>query len=201
MLLSGWPFTDQFPVVNEIDEDDTLAQIAEELTRGMIGWPQAHTRAAEFYIRRGDLAGAEREFRAIVNQVPLIDIQPHLKLARVLLERREYQEMREVLRASLEIEPTILAYRALGDIALNSGRPVEAAEYYQRTFDFPQTPPEQAEYGHLLALARLRAGERDAALAQLKRVLSLAPEYEPSRRLLSEIQSGISAPAPQTPRR
>jgi tetratricopeptide (TPR) repeat protein len=198
VLTSGWPFTDQFPIVDAIDESDTLEQIAEELTRGMIGWPQAHTRAAEYYVRRGDLAGAEREFRAIVNQLPLIDVQPYLKLARVLLEKREYGEMREVLRSSLEVEPTILAYRALADIALNTGRPGEAAAYYQHTFDFPQSPAEQAENGHLLALAYLRAGNRDEALAQLQRVLRIAPEYEPSRRLLQELQSTLPRPVPQT---
>ena len=196
VLLSGWPFTEQFPVVDAVDETDTLALLAEELTRGTLGWPQAHTRAAEFYILRGDLEGAEREFRAIINQIPLIDVQPYLKLARLLLEKREYREMREVLRASLEIEPTILAYRALGDIALNTGRPTEAAEYYKKTFAFSQSPAEQVENGHLLALSLFRAGQRAEARTQLDRVLSIAPDHTPSRRLLQELQSLPPAPQP-----
>jgi len=199
VLRSGWPFTDQFPVVSAVDERDTLALLAEELTRGIVGWPQAHTRAAEFYLRRGDPAGAEREFRTIINQLPIIDVQPYLKLARLLLDRHAYREMRDVLRASLEVEPTILAYRALADIALNTGRAAEAAEYYQHTFGFPQTPPEQVENGYLLALARFRAGQYREASTELERILRLAPNHEPSRRLLPQLQAALKQSDPDTP--
>jgi tetratricopeptide (TPR) repeat protein len=199
VLLSGWPFTDQFPVVSAVDESDTLALLAEELTRGMIGWPQAHTRAAEFYLRRGDPAGAEREFRTIVNQLPIIYVQPYLKLARLLLDRHAYREMRDVLRASLEVEPTILAYRALADIALNTGRATEAAEYYHQTFGFPQSPSEQVENGYLLSLARFRAGQYQEALTDLERVLRLAPNHEPSRRLLPQLQAALGQSVQGTP--
>ena len=198
VLLSGWPFTDQFPVVDQVDGTDTLAVIAEELTRGKLGWPEAHTRAAEYYILRGDLVHAEREFRAIINQIPLIDVQPYLKLARILLERRQYRQMREVLRASLDVEPTILAYRALGDIALNTGRFVEAADYYQKTFAFPQSPSEQVENGHLLALSLFRAGKWDGAREQIQRVLRIAPDHEPSRQLLRDLESRPPAKPPQS---
>ncbi len=91
----------------------------------------------------------EREYRAIINQLPFVDVQPYLKLAHLLLVQSRTDELRDVLEQSLQVEPTILAYRALGDIALRSKNPRQAAVYYERTFSFSQTPAEQAENGTL----------------------------------------------------
>ena len=133
------------------------------------------------------VAELEREYRAIINQLPLVDVQPYLKLAHLFLGESRTGELRTVLEQSLQVEPTILAYRALGDIALRSKNPRQAAVYYEKTFSFPQAPEEQAENGTLLAVAFFRMNDLDKAEAQARRVLSLKPDHRPAVDLLSEI--------------
>jgi tetratricopeptide (TPR) repeat protein len=147
----------------------------------------AHDRALAFYASRNDTRSMEREYRAIINQLPSVDVQPYLKLAHLFLLQSRTGELRVVLEQSLQVEPTILAYRALGDIALRSKNPRQAAAYYEKTFSFPQAPAEQAENGTLLAVAFFRMNDLDKAEAQARRVLSLKPDHRPAVDLLSEI--------------
>jgi tetratricopeptide (TPR) repeat protein len=190
ILLSGWPFKEQFPIVDAPDRGDTLAMLVERLTKAEIGWLEAHETAASHYLSRGDLENAAQEYRIIINQLPLLDVKPYLRLARIYLDQRKLEEVGEVLDASLTIEPTILAYRALGDIALNSGRPGEAAALYEKTFTFPQSPAEQVENGHLLAVAYAESGQHEKARAQTMRVLNLKPDHLPAVKLLQRLSQG-----------
>ncbi|MGB6649601.1 MAG: tetratricopeptide repeat protein, partial [Bacteroidota bacterium] len=187
ILMSGWPFREQFPIVDAPERGDTLAMLAEKLTRSEIGWLEAHETAASYYLSRGDAENAARGYRVIINQLPLLEVQPYLKLARIYLDQQKMIEVGDVLRASLEIKPTILAYRALGDIALNSGRPGEAAHHYEKTFSFPQSPGEQVENGYLLALAYAQAGMDEQARSQTMKVLALKPDHMPAVKLLQRL--------------
>jgi tetratricopeptide (TPR) repeat protein len=186
-LMTAWPFQPEELPLEPIAADDAIGQIADEIARGRIHWRMAHDRALAFYAARKDVRSMEREYRAIINQLPLVDVQPYLKLAHLLLVQSRTDELRIVLEQSLQVEPTILAYRALGDIALRVKNPRQAAGYYERTFSFPQTPAEQAENGTLLAVAFFRMNDLDRAEAQAHRVLALKPDHRPAVDLLSEI--------------
>jgi tetratricopeptide (TPR) repeat protein len=187
ILTSGWPFTDHPPRVRSIDVRDTLGQLADKLTRGTLGWLEAHQAAAQYYAQAGNPSMQAQEYLTIIDQVPLIDVQVYLRLARLLLDQQRVRELREVLVASLRVEPTILACRALGDIALRAGNAAESVEYYSRTIEFPQTAGEQVENRYLLALALSRAGKSQEAVSHLHAVLAINPEHQPSRALLASI--------------
>jgi tetratricopeptide (TPR) repeat protein len=186
-LVTAWPFQPEELPLEPIAAEDTIGQIADQIARGRIHWRLAHDRAVAFYATRGDTRSMEREYRAIINQLPFVDVQPYLQLAHLLLVQSRAEELREVLEQSLQVEPTILAYRALGDIALRSKNSRQAAGYYEKTFAFPQSPAEQAENGTLLAVAFFRMNDLDKAEAQARRVLALKPDHRPAVDLLSEI--------------
>jgi len=82
---------------------------------------------------------------------------------------------------------TILAYRALGDIAMNDGKPGEAVAFYGGTFQFKQSPREQVENGYLLALALSRSGRNAEAKAQVLKILKINPAYKEGVELLARI--------------
>ncbi|HUI63632.1 MAG TPA: hypothetical protein VL126_02230, partial [Bacteroidota bacterium] len=183
ILTSGWPFKDEFPRVSAISADDTLGQFVEQVTRSRWTWRQAHEEALEYYRRRGDIRSVEGEYRAIISESP-IDIQPRLKLARLYLEEGRIQEMREQIQATLDVEPTILAYRALGDLALRSGAPAEAVKYYQQITPFTQSTNERLQNGYLLGVAFAQGGMKDSAEAQMHRLLELKPDFAPAAEFL-----------------
>jgi tetratricopeptide (TPR) repeat protein len=186
-LVTTWPFQPEELPLEPIAAEDTIGQIADQIARGRIHWRMAHDRALAYYALRNDTRSMECEYRAIINQLPYVDVQPYLKLAHMFLVQSRTGELRAVLEQSLQVEPTILAYRALADIALRSENPRQAAVYYEKTFSFPQAPAEQAENGTLLAVAFFRMNDLDRAETQARRVLSLKPDHRPAVDLLSEI--------------
>ena len=175
-------------LVSAIAPSDTLGIIADRAARGEIHWLQVHEAAIEYYRSRNDEAvNAEREYRTIVNQFPAVDVSPYLQLARILFETDRISEMEDVFRRSLAVQPTLLAYRALGDVALRSNRPEEAARLYAAMFGFVLSPQEQVENGYLLAVAQHRAGHTDLARKRITDVLRLKPDYLPAVQLLATI--------------
>jgi tetratricopeptide (TPR) repeat protein len=189
ILVSGWPFSSRsIPVVSSVADSDTLGQIVENVTRARWNWQQAHNAAMEYHARRGDWHRVERECRTLINQLPLVDVQPYLQLARLWVNQQRFDEARTVLLASIPVKPTILAYRALGDLALNSGSPAEAVPFYEKTFTFPQQPAEKVENGYLLALALSRAGMSERAATELLKVLAIKPDHHAAAALLAQIR-------------
>jgi tetratricopeptide (TPR) repeat protein len=189
VLMSGWPFRDQFPTVDAVDPRDTIAFIADRLVRAQIGWLEAHELAAAHYLSRREPELAAAEYRTIVDQLPDVSVQPYLRLARIYLDMEQPTEVERVLRSSLRVEPTILAYRALGDLAFHSDRPAEAAEFYELTFTFPQPQSEQVENGTLLALSYEQAGMPAKAEERIMKVLSLKPDHREGVDLLRRLRS------------
>jgi tetratricopeptide (TPR) repeat protein len=188
ILTGGWPFTSKkIPVVRSIAATDTLGQIAEEVTRGKRDWYGAHREAAAYYERRTDWDSVAREERVIISEMPL-NVEPYLALAHAYLIRERYQAMVGVLLRSQTVQPTILACRALGDYALQTGKTLEAIKQYEQMSAFRQTTEERLDNGYLLALAYVRADMRDRAEAQLHRLLELEPGYRPAADMLSHLK-------------
>ena len=187
IVTSGWPFTsEKVPVVRSVALTDTLGQIAENVTRGVWDWFRAHREAATYYEQRADWAGLASEQRAILSQMPL-NVESYLSLAHLYLLQGRYGAVVRTLRRSQTVRPTILACRALGDYALQTGDPLEAIRQYEQISAFEQGTHERLENGYLLALAYLRANMRDRAAGQLRKLLELDPSYKPARDMLSRL--------------
>ena len=187
ILTASWPFTQAtVPVVSAVKSDDTLGNIVEVVTRGNGNWLDGHQQAANYYLARGDKENAAKEFNTIIDQIP-DDIQPYLQLAHIYLELGKLELVKKVLISSLAIEKTILAYRALGDIALNQNKPLDAISYYSAMTMFNQSINEKLQNGYLLAVAQFRAGKNELARNQLLLLLQLKPDFSPAIELLAKI--------------
>jgi len=136
---------------------------------------------------RQDWEEPKREYKVLINQLPLIDVQPYLKLARLYLHDGDLANARTTLLGSLNVSQTILAYRALGDIAMENNTPVDAIPFYEKSVVFSTTNPERIENGFLLARAHAESGQRQKATAELLNILSLQPDYQPAVALLARL--------------
>ncbi len=186
VLTSGWPFKNQFPAVDAIPPTDTLGQIAEQATQGKLDWKSAHQQAISFFSRRNDLRSVEWEYKAILNQIPL-DLEPYMELAKLYFQQNRFADMAAVLTASLSVEPTIQAYRTLGDITLQKGDARGALAFYEQMDRFVQSPGEKLQNSYMLCLAYARAHEPAKAKARLLELLKLRPDYQPAVALLVEL--------------
>jgi tetratricopeptide (TPR) repeat protein len=185
LLTSGWPFRPDTKELPWPPPEDTLGTIAAEMVEGTITWEEGHVAAATFLERRGQFEKAEREYKALINQVPL-NISAYLFLGRLWLTHGRNEEAAAVLLASTTIEQTLFANRALGILAFE---PKDAIPFFQHALALSLATPEKTDAGYLLADAYNRDGKADRAIDQLQQVLSLAPDFVPARRLLQQINT------------
>lgn len=190
-LTSGWPFRPETVPLDPLaakSAEGGLGQIVERMVRAELTWEQGHVAAAEFYERSGDLEKAEREYRTLANQVPL-NVSPHVRLAMVLLKRGNTEEARQTLLNSLSVERTMIAYRALGGLALDGGAFADAILCFENALGLSGSTTERAENSYLLGVAYVRAGMADRAVAPLKQALTLNPQMKPAENLLRGIRA------------
>jgi tetratricopeptide (TPR) repeat protein len=183
-LTSGWPFTNQSQNVASVPETDTLRFIAEQAVHNRIGWITAHERAAEYYLRRGDLAGAGKEYETIVNQLPQ-RVAAFISLAQLYFEQKAFSKAETVLLASLQVAQTPVAHRALGDIYLKQGKPDDAIRAYEALARFPEDPAVAPEDAYMLALAYLISSRPEPAIRLLERTVDRYPAYTRAKELLT----------------
>ncbi len=183
LLKAGWPFRNESLPVPDVDRKDTIGVIAEQVVRGLISWEEGHVAVADHYARRGDFAKLEREYKTLINQIPL-NISAYLLLAQVYLQQNKNLEAATILVSSLEVEKTVFAYRTLGRLALDA--PV-AIGFLENAFLLSTSQRDKAETGYLLAEAYLRGNDRLKAVTQLQNVLTIDPQFAPAMQLLARI--------------
>lgn len=197
LLTSGWPFKSQSQEAAPIPETDTLRVIAEQAIHNQIGWVTVHERAAEYYLRRGDYINAEKEYETIINQLPH-HVAAYLRLARLYFAQKAFSKSETVLLASLRIEPTPVAYRALGDVYLKQGNSENAIRYYEELSRFPEDPAAAPENAYMLALAYLIAERPEPAIRLLERTVNRYPAYKPAQELLAKVRQ-VEKVKPENP--
>jgi len=183
LLKAGWPFRNESVPVPDVDRKDTIGVIAEQVVRGFISWEEGHVAVADHYARRGDFAKLEREYKTLINQIPL-NISAYLLLAQVYLQQNKNLEAATILVRSLEVEKTVFAYRTLGRLALDA--PV-AIGFFENAFLLSTSQRDKTETGYLLAEAYLRGNDRLKAVTQLQNVLTIDPQFAPAMQLLARI--------------
>ncbi len=128
----------------------------------------AHTNMAGALVRSGDLAGAERHFRASIEAQP--SARAYNGLAFVLWEQGRQDEAIATLRAAIEAEPEHpAAYEQLGNIQASRGELEEAASSYRGLVRLQPS----AEAHQKLAQVLMRAGHEDEARRQLETAKAL----------------------------
>jgi tetratricopeptide (TPR) repeat protein len=188
ILVSGWPFKDQFPQVNAVPATDTLGVFADRVTDGRWDWRTAHEAARTFQELRGAHEELLREDRALLSLSPREVGLYHL-LARHLFEQQRLDEMRDVLLASLRVSATPLAHRALGDYYMSHRQPESAISHYRALRRLSQSVGERLENGYLLSVALIQNGELAEGKNILLEVLDLNPDYPPAVQLLGQIST------------
>jgi Tfp pilus assembly protein PilF len=128
---------------------------------------------------RGDLDDAIALYEKSLACLPTAEA--HTFLGWTLSFRGDYAgAIRECHRA-IEIDPGFgNPYNDIGSYLIALGRPAEAVPWLRQAIDAPRYEPRH--YPHLnLARVYVKLGHLDAAIAQLRVALAIAPHYRPAR--------------------
>jgi tetratricopeptide (TPR) repeat protein len=191
-LTARWPFQSSPLAVPAVAAGDTLRVLADRAVHNQVGWLTLHERAADFYLKRGDRSRAAKEYQTIINQLPHL-VAAYLKLAKIHYDEGDFSKAETRLLASLAVEPTPVANRVLGDMALRERKVDEALRYYEALARFPQDPATAPDNAYMLALAYLASEKPEAATELLERTITRYPAYQPARALLARIRPAGSS--------
>jgi tetratricopeptide (TPR) repeat protein len=184
-LLSGWPFRPDSRELDPPPPQDTLGSIVAEMVGGRISWEQGHVAAVQYYQNRKMWGMAEREFRVLINQIPL-NVSAYLLLGKQYLGLGMNREAAGILLASTTVEQTFYANRMLGALALD---PKDAVPFLEKALTFDQPPKIKSDVGSMLADAYAQLGRTQEAKTQAASALQWDPDNAQARRLLSLLKN------------
>ena len=140
---------------------------------------EAYFQAAHAAQMRGDLDEAIALYQKSLACVPTAEA--YTFLGWTLSFRGDYEgAIRECHRA-IEVDPAFgNPYNDIGSYLIALGRPKEAVPWLRKAMTAARYEPRH--YPHVnLARVYMKLGQVDAAIAQLRAALALAPQYRPAR--------------------
>src|SRR5258706_1730811 len=134
--------------------------------------PEIHNIRGTALAEAGDLPAAEREFRATVASDPR-NARAYNNLGNVLRARSRDTEAAEAYRKAIELAPRYTdPLNGLGVLLVAGGRAREAIPYFDEAL---QIGPDFYEAQLNRAIALQVSGDREAAAAELRRLLARLP--------------------------
>ena len=100
-LTSSWPFSRMSSKTHVPDPSDQIGRIVERMVNGVSTWEEGHVAAARFYEAGGQWDREEKEYQALINQLPL-NSSPYLVLGQLYSRRNEPEKARLVLEQRRE---------------------------------------------------------------------------------------------------
>jgi tetratricopeptide (TPR) repeat protein len=196
-LLSGWPFQPAgvtvTPVVDTLKPTTPVEQLAQELVRGTLTWPDAMQRQESHFERSGDPDGALRVARAMAQEFRFAP-EPFMDAARLALAGRRYDEALRYVRAANERGETARSAQLLGLLLLRQGDQAGAVRHLRRATQL--APGDERVMVALTAAEALPELERDrtrtprdpGVLYGLATMYALTQQFEKAKEALAELQ-------------
>ncbi|MDZ7268241.1 MAG: tetratricopeptide repeat protein [candidate division KSB1 bacterium] len=175
VLTSNWPFTTAASsfVPLQYQPQNRLQELAYALLREETSWDQAHARLADHYLKSGQPELAAREYQALAIGMPYV-VAYHLRLGLTYLDMNRLSEAWEAFARSLAVEPTALAYKWLGTIAVHRNELVLGLRYLHQAL---QQEPNDPESLYNLSIGYAKSGDFVAARQFARQLLQAHPRY------------------------
>src|SRR5262245_31781940 len=139
----------------------------------------AYFQAAYTAQMRGELDEAIALYRQSLASVPTAEA--HTFLGWALSGKGDYDAAIRECHRAIEVDPDFgNPYNDIGSYLIALGRPKEAVPWLQKAMAAPRYEPRH--YPHVnLARIYVGLGQIDAAIAELRLALAIAPQYRPAR--------------------
>jgi Tfp pilus assembly protein PilF len=140
---------------------------------------EAYFKAAHAAQMRGDLDEAIELYRKSLACVPTAEA--HTFLGWTFSLRGDYEAAIRECHRAIEVDPQFgNPYNDIGSYLIALGRHKDAVPWLRKAMGAPRYEPRH--YPHVnLARVLVRLGQFDAAIAQLRVALAIAPQYRPAR--------------------
>lgn len=188
ILKGNWPFKPRWQK-NTAMANYRPSTLAESLAVKIIlndkyTAEMAHVDLAQRYQQQGDYMRAFREYYANMYATPW-NISPYIHAANMLIKAKQFHRALPILYESLKVEETAFANKWIGQILLDRGKLDEAMPYLNKAL---QVTPNDPQLLFNLGGAHALRNEFDQALALLKKLERIQPDFPGARDLIQQIQ-------------
>ncbi len=181
ILLNSWPFTTTRRSLADLRPEGWEQELAFKYLDGIYTWEQLHVLTAERYETDGRLADAAAEYESLRAATPH-NVSPYLRLGNLCLKMKDAPRARSVLEASLLAEETSNAHMMLGQVAYEQRRFGDAVVHLRKALSLGNMDVRTSMDIRLsLAVALHRSGRNEEALDEVRRLLSMHPDFNPAR--------------------
>ena len=190
-LTQRWPFTPESSVNGEgLDHLDSspIRQLAWQFCNRAITWETMHVRAAEYYSQLNQWDKAEREYRALLQAMPMHHIA-HIYLGNALMRQESFGEALKTFEQSLEIQPSAYAYKMMGRIFMMREDAAVGKVYFEEAV---KIAPNDIDAQFDLAQTYAMTAEFEKANIWVQRVLRRNGQHPGARRLSEYVEQQLS---------
>ncbi len=192
-LMRSWPFQPPGVVDRSLDTlkaADPVEEIALQLARGALKWPEANDALRGYYVAQGDFHNALKVSLAMIQEFPFA-APYYLYAGNALVRLGRLDEALTYFAASNDLEESAPAQRMIGSILLQRGQHagqrgqmLEAVAHLERAVALQ---PDDGQSLYNLSGAYALTGQYDLARQTVRRLLDLAPDHRDGQRLLASL--------------
>lgn len=189
-LKNEWPFVTQeqkIPVNNLLKPADYIDSLAFEATIGDMDWELLHRKAAEWFLKKGDIKNYKEQMDILISQFPVI-AEYYNSVALELLKLGQYEAAYSYLIKRYELKPDAFSTKWIGIINLSKENNEGAIRYLEESLRFDRKDS-QALFNLAGAYSRLK--KYDKALEIIAECLIIDPEYSGANNLKSQLESAL----------
>lgn len=139
ILKNSWPFKDQSPDKNQIQElftpESYIDSLAYDLFMEQISWGEAMNRLYQYYLSSGQYEKALTVAYALQIEIKNTGV-PHNMAGRIYSELGRFDQASTALKRGFEIEPMPQIAYNLGSSLIKAGKPVESVQYFEYFLGF-----------------------------------------------------------------
>jgi hypothetical protein len=186
-LKNDWPFVSakqKVPIQKLFRLNDHIDSLAFESTIGDMNWELLHRKAAEWYLKQGDIKNYKEQMDILIIQFPVI-VEYYNSVALEFLKLGQYDVAYPYLFKRYELKPDAFSTKWIGIIDLSEGKNESAINYLEESH---RIDPNDSQVLFNLAGAYSRLKDFTKALEIVNECLKIDPNYPEANNLKKQLE-------------
>jgi len=186
-LKNKWPFINDnqsIPVIELLKPANYIDSLIYDGTMGDLDWEKLHRKAAEWYLKNGELENYKEQMDVLISQFPFV-IDYYNSTAYEFLKIGSYDIAYSYLEKGFLLKPDAFSSKWLGIIDLSKGNNESAVKFLEKSLSFD---PKDSQVLFNLAGAYLRLKLYDKSLSTINSCLQIDPAFPGGSDLKSQVE-------------
>jgi lysophospholipase L1-like esterase len=190
-LKNKWPFVNDYqsiPTIKLLNPANYIDSLIYNGTVGDLDWEKLHRKAADWYLKNGDLENYKEQMDVLISQFPFV-VEYYNSTAYEFLKIGKYDIAYSYLEKGFRLKADAFSSKWLGIIDLSKGHNESAVKYLKKSLCFD---PKDSQVLYNLAGAYSRLKFYDKSLTTINSCLQIDPAFPGASDLKSQVERLIN---------